>query len=130
MDICKYIFYLISIILFLTIFSYFYKERKENYTPTIGMSYILKNDSFKYYNKERNNKEKDIAIVTTLIKYHINVIYSFVRSLDDVNFKGHIILFVSERFKLNFSNPIIHQLIVLDKYPFYSSANKEFSIQK
>lgn len=95
-----YFYFFIYIIILFSIF-YLYKSKNENYTPSIGLSYIPKRDSFEYYNINRNNEEKNIAVFTILANYHFNVVNSFVKSLDDVNFKGHIILLV-KYFSLTF----------------------------
>lgn len=120
------VYYIITIIIFIILL--LYRKEIDNYIPSIGMSYIQKNDTFKYININRKNKEKSIAVVTTLINYKKSVVYSFVKSLDNVKFKGHIILFLGERLNFNFSNPIIHQILVNNIYPYYSLENNEFPI--
>lgn len=127
-----YIFRFLFLIVIITVcwILYFTTENKKIYTPSIGMSYIAKKDTFFYLNDNCLNKEKNIAIITTLTNYRSNVIYGFVNSLDNVNFKGHIILFVSEVLKFNFSNPIIHQILVNVNHPYYSSNNTEYPIPK
>lgn len=110
---------------FLVIYYYY---RNDKYDPKIGMAYIQKSDNFIYKNQNQSNLENKIAIVSSFLNYHINKIISFVKCLENVKFKGHIILFINRNIKLNFSYPIIHQIIVMEKYPYYSIYNKEFPI--
>lgn len=120
-----------NILLFLLviiIILYYIKLENNNYAPKIGMSYIPKNNHFKYFNINQSSYEFNIAIVSSFFNYHNNNIISFIKCLDNVKFKGHIVIFTNNILFHNFSNPIIHQIIINDLHPYYSLKNIEFPI--
>lgn len=123
--------YLYLFIILFIIPTLYKNEEKEKYIPKIGMNYINKKDTYKFYNKKRYKiEEENIAVITTLTNYNFEVINSFVTSLDNVKFNGHLILFINKKFKFNNKYVVIHQIIVNNTYPYYSMYNYEFPIQK
>lgn len=124
-----YLFYF-SISFFILTILHFCIIKSEKYYPATGLLYIPKKDSFKYSNSIINNLENHVAIISFFLNYNYSVVYSFVKCLNNVKFKGHIILFISRRVKFKFSIPKIHQIKIKNKYPYYSYDNNEFPISK
>lgn len=121
---CLIFIYLVIIMLLLNYISF----KNIPYIPKLGMAYIKKIDYFKYINKNQSLFEYKTAILSSFINYDSNKLISFIKCLEYVKFKGHIILFTNKNVNHNISNLLIHKIIINNIYPYYSLDNIEFPI--
>lgn len=115
---------------FLFIIIYYFSYAQQSYIPQIGSRNILKIDNYKYVQTNARIEEKEMAIITFFLKYPFKYIDSFLKSIDNVKYKGKVIIFTDITVKFNYSYLNIQQLLIEKLFPFYSLKNILYPISK